>query len=179
MRKAGILLILLTMVFVANSAEAQGMKAAGIYFGGAVGTGHLTSQAGLFDGSAVAWKGMAGFRSKFFALEADYRDMGSIKAGGIASGLKNKTKGFQTSALLILPIGPIDIYGRGGVFFWKNKTTLGNGNLDAELSGTDFGWGGGLGFRLGSFGVRLEYEKAEISQINKPWMATIGATLAF
>ena len=179
MRKVGICLILLAMVFVADSAYAQGMKASGIYIGGAVGSGNLKTQAGLFDGSAVAWKGIVGFRSKFFALEADYRDMGAIKAAGIASGLKNKTKGFQTSGLLILPIGPVDVYARGGAFFWKNKTTLGSGNIDAELSGTDFGWGGGLGFRLGSFGIRAEYEKAEISELNKPWMATFGATIAF
>ena len=87
----------------------------------------------------------------------------------------------------VAPAGPrkqlgdsrvLDLFGRGGAFFWKNKVKLGDGKLEAETDGTDFAWGFGAAFRLGSFSLRAEYERAEISSL-KPWMVTAGATIAF
>jgi hypothetical protein len=177
MRKWPLLLAAFLFLFMADSALAQGegMKAQGIYIGGAVGGGFLKTDDGFFDDASVAWKGMLGFRTKFFALETDYRHLGSIT--GALSGVKSKTKGFQASGLLMIPVGPVDLYGRGGAFFWKNTITA--GSLDTEIDGTDFAWGGGVALRLGSFSLRAEYERAEIEELDKPWIATLGMTIAF
>ena len=177
MRKLPVFLAALLFVFVADSALAQGggMKAQGFYIGGAIGGGFLKTEDGFFDDASVAWKGLAGFRTKFFAIEGDYRHLGSIT--GALEGVKSKTTGFQASGLLMLPVGPVDFYGRGGAFFWKNEVTA--GTAVTELDGTSFAWGGGIALRLGSFSLRAEYERAEIEELANPWIATLGATIAF
>ena len=175
MRKLPLFLTVVLCLLVADSALAQ-MKAQGVYIGGAVGGGFLKTDDGAFDDASVAWKGLVGFRTKFFAIEGDYRHLGSIV--GALEGIKSKTSGFQGSGLLMIPVGPVDIYGRGGAFFWKNEIKVSDENvLDTE--GTDFAWGGGLALRLGSFSLRAEYERAEIEELDKPWIATLGMSVAF
>lgn len=176
MRKLLLPLFAVAVLFLyAAPAQAQALKAQGPYIGGAVGGGWLQTEDGEFDDVTTAWKVLSGFRSRFFAFEVDYRNLGSVK--GALEGVQSNTKGIQSSMLLILPAGPIDIYGRGGAFFWKNKVTA--GDVSAEIDGTAFGYGGGLALRLGSFALRAEYEKELISELNDPWMATGGITIAF
>lgn len=172
------LVVVATGLLYVQPALAQsggGLQAQGPYIGGAAGGGWLKSEDGSFDEVGVAWKVLSGFRSKFFAIEADYRNMGSIT--GALEGLKSTTKGFQTSALLMLPVGPLDLYGRGGAFFWKNKVAV--GDVSEEIDGTAFGYGGGLAVRIGGFSLRAEYEVAQIEELNNPWIATGGITIAF
>lgn len=178
MRKLPLLLIVLAIgLLYAQPALAQGggIRAQGVYIGAAAGGGWLKTADGEFDDVDVAYKFIGGYRARHFAIEIDYRSLGSVS--GALEGLQSKTTGYQPSALLMLPLGPVDIYGRGGAFFWKNKVSV--GDISAEIDGTAFGFGGGLALRVGSFSLRAEYEKELIEELNNPWLATLGFTIAF
>jgi len=182
MKRLWVLVPVLLMFAYADPAFAQGgqLKAQGFYIGGSAGVG-LTKldfdEINLLDDSALVWKAVAGFRWRYFALEFDYRSMSQVKAVFPGSELTAKSKGFTGSLLLILPLGPIDFYGRGG----GHRATSTVGFLDdlVETKEWVLVYGGGIGFRVGSFALRFEYERLDLEAITEVNQVTGGFTVAF
>ena len=181
MKRLWVIAPVLLLLAYAEPALAQGkLKAEGLYIGASGGLG-LTKldveEINLLDDSSVAWKVVSGFRSRNFAMEFDYRSLSEVKAIFPGSELTASAKGFAGSALLILPLGPVDLYGRGGV--WRATSKVGFGEDIEELKEWAWMYGGGLAFRIGSFALRVEYERPSLELISELHQVTGGFTIAF
>lgn len=114
-----------------------------------------------------AWKAIVGIRPiPPFAVEASYVDLGhqSQQLLGGNSG-RADARTFDLFAVGLLPVGPIDIFGKAGGARWTLSGNLQGPNstlFALDRNGTSFAWGAGLQARLSSLGARLEYEHFEM-----------------
>lgn len=182
MKKLWVVVPVLLMLTYAGPTFAQGgkLKAQGFYIGGSGGVAQTKldfDQINLLDDTAVVWKAVAGFRWRYFAVEFDYRSMSQVKAVFPGSELTAESKGFTGSLLLILPLGPIDLFGRGGGH--RATANVGFGNDIVETKEWSLVYGGGLGLRIGSFALRVEYERLDLEAITELNQVTGGFTVAF
>ena len=148
----------------------------GFYVGAGLGQTESGISAGSlnFKDSDTGYKLIAGFRPlDLFAAELNYVDLGNPASGAQQS----KTKALDGFVLLFLPLPVIDIYGKAGLVSWK--TDVSAPALSLSTSGSDFAWGAGVQFSLGSLAVRLEYEALDASELAKPTIVTLGATYTF
>ncbi len=181
MKRLWVLGLLAAGLVCADSALAQGkLKAEGVYLGGSAGAG-LTKldidNVDLLDDTSLAWKAVVGFRSRYFAVEFDYRSLQEVNSVIPGSEITAKTKGFTGSALLILPVGPVDIFGRAGGF--RATSTIGIADNITETKEWALVYGGGLGLRVGSFTLRVEYERPQLEAIEDLHLLMGGFTIAF
>ena len=107
------------------------------------------------------FKVIAGFRPlDWLAVEANYIDLGS-ESNDIGSLDLNA---ITASVLLLKEFQVIDFYARAGVARWNVDTSLG-GFGDSD-SGEEFTYGVGVGAHFGSVGVRAEYERFKIGEVD-------------
>ncbi len=182
MKKLWVLVTVLLLFAYAEPVLAQGgkLQAQGVYIGGSGGVG-LTKldfdDINLLDDSAVVWKAVVGFRWRHFSVEFDYRSMSQVKAVFPGSELTAESNGFTGSVLLILPLGPLDLFGRGGGH--RATSTVGFGDALTETKEWSLVYGGGIGIRIGSFALRAEYERLDLEAIAELNQVTGGFTVAF
>ncbi len=179
-------------LFVAFAALAAGMAAFpaqsadnGIYLGGSVGAAGVKVDDSIdgsnfdYDAGSTGFKAIAGWRFlDWLAVEADYVDLGSgsDKVQGIE--LETDINGVSVSAVGFLPLGPVDLLARAGAIDWSaDLRAPGFGKVSED--GTDFTWGVGAQFRLGSLAIRAEYEQFDIADANTVDMISLGATWTF
>jgi OOP family OmpA-OmpF porin len=126
----------------------------------------------ISDSDDNAWKILAGYRlAPFFAVEAAYINLG--KPGDSFSGdsgdgnYKLEIEGFAPAVLGIIPIGPIELFGKLGWYFYDAKVNLnfdGGPDVDGSSSEDDLMWG--LGASIVVFEhveLRAEYEQFKIN----------------
>ena len=161
----------------------------GLYLG--VGLGAATVKDGFnidtFDSDDVAYKGFVGWRFDKvpvvdLAIEAAYTDLGKpsqtlIGQGGASQNVEFKLHGPSLAGLLILPLGPLDLYAKGGVIGWKLDQTV-NGTTTGR-SGTDAFYGAGVGFYLWKLGFRAEYERFQIKDVDRVQMLSASVLFQF
>ena len=163
-----ILAVLAPAAFAVSPAMAQD---SGFYVG--AGIGDFGLDVGGFSGSDTGFKLYGGYEFiKYFAVEAEYIDGGSVDDGG----LKIDVSGYNLSGVGILPLaGKFNVFAKLGMIFWDAKMH-GFGND----SGEDFSWGVGGGYSFtDQFGVRLEYQGFEIEDTDTVDMISLGATWKF
>jgi opacity protein-like surface antigen len=121
-----------------------------------------------------------------FAIEGSYVDFGSATLPFLTpdAGVNAKTKIYDAFALgyLPLPVPFIDIYGKVGFAYWDTNvrlTTIAGPQPQVSDSGTDFAYGAGVQARFGSFAVRLEYERFEVSNTDRVDLTSLGVTWTF
>jgi hypothetical protein len=135
------------------------------------------SPAGADDDRGL--KAIAGFRLlDSFALEANYVDMGetTVPITFPASTLSIDTQAFSVSAVGLIAMPLVDLYGRVGMARWDSEASLlGASNKE---SGTDPTYGAGAQFRVGSFALRLEYERFDFDDDSSD-LVSIGFTYTF
>jgi OOP family OmpA-OmpF porin len=148
----------------------------GFYLGAGLGQSESGVRAGSFNfkDRATGYKLIAGFRPlDVFAGELNYLDLGK-PASGIQQSKSHAVGGF---ALVFLPLPIVDVYGKAGLVSWKTDASA--PSLSLSRSGSDFAWGAGVQFHLGSLAARLEYEALDASDLAKPTFLTLGATYTF
>lgn len=150
----------------------------GFYVGGGVGQSSLEDDPSSFDESDTAWKAFAGFKLDFIpvvkaAVEVGYRDLGN--PAGASSSVE--VKGWDYAALLGVGAGPIDIYGRLGQM--RYDLTTSSGPTIGEADGTATLLGAGVAFSLLGIGVRAEYEKIDIDELDNASMISLSAVFGF
>ena len=127
------------------------------------------------DGEEFAWKIYGGIHTmKFLSLEGGYVHFGKIQNDVNQMALDSKTTGWDLFAVGNLPAGPIDIFGKAGILWWRS-----DGNFDEapfEVTGNDFMWGLGAALRLGGLGIRAEFERVEMEGDDTLMMLTAGVT---
>ena len=144
----------------------------GIYVGGGYVRAQVNNVFGTSDyGFKIddnAWKAILGFRPiPFFAAEADYDDLGhqsQVLLGGLpplGSYGHADARSFDLFGVGLLPLGPVDLFGKAGGARWTLSGNLagpGSTLVALDSSGTSFAWGAGGQLHWGPVGLRLEYE---------------------
>jgi hypothetical protein len=114
-----------------------------------------------------SFKVIAGIRPlDWLAFEANYVDLGS-DSETIAPGVKSKidANAVTGSVLLLKEIQIVDFYARAGLAHWKVNGSVTGAGSDSD-SGDEFTYGVGVGVHFGSVGVRAEYEKFQIDNLD-------------
>jgi len=171
------------LIVTATMAAAQSAQCAdnGFYVGGSVGRSGVKDDIGAFklDGNDTAFKVIAGLRPlNWLAVEASYVDFG--KPSDEAAGVRVQAdgKGVSAFALGFLAAGPIDLFIKAGLINWDATISTRGVDLSRKDSGTDFAYGAGAQFRLGSLSFRGEYEKFDVN-VDKLDMVSVGVTWTF
>lgn len=176
-------------LFICLTASLSFADNTGIYLGAGVGQSAIKisdtdPSFGNFDVDSddTAWKAFLGWRPLgFLAVEAGYRDFGS---GSDSSGTLRSAadvNAFDASVLGILPVGPIDVFARAGLVAWDAEVKLNDGSTfeKTDYDSEDLIYGAGLGFRLGSLGVRGEYEIIDANEFSDIEMWNLNAFFMF
>src|SRR5579862_4631280 len=179
---------------------------AGFYIGGNVGVSDLhdynNDHYGFDTGydysrHHTAWKGLLGVRPvPLFGLELAYMDFGG-NHGDYSNDYYYGAPYSQAKAgaafgvlYLPLPIPWFDVYGKAGVArlheidYFNSQTQPCNAvpgcftATQADRWSTDFAYGAGVQWHVGSLGLRAEYERIDTSGQN-PDMFTFGLTWTF
>ena len=123
-------------------------------------------------------KAIVGFRPlDKFAIEANYVDFGEthVPISFPPSTLSIDSEAISVSAVGLIPLPLVDLYGRLGMAHWESKTEfLGT----RKESGTDPTYGAGAQFRVGSFALRLEYERFDFDDDSAD-LVSVGFTYTF
>ena len=114
-----------------------------------------------------SFKVIAGIRPlDWIAFEVNYVDLGS-DSEEIAPGVTSKidADAVTGSVLLLKEFQIVDLYARAGLAHWKVDGSISGQGSDTD-TGDEFTYGVGVGVHFGSIGVRAEYEKFQISDID-------------
>lgn len=160
-----------------TSALAQTENASGPYVG--LGWGQFnadienlsdvgTTAGNIIDSDDNAWKAFVGWRfAPFIALEVAYLDLGSpndrFDGGGTRGNYTLDVSGFSPYVIGTVPIGPVELFGKIGYYFYDVDLSLDldspGPDLDSSSSRQDFVYGVGAGLTfLEHLHVRAEYE---------------------
>jgi hypothetical protein len=140
-----------------------------------------TESLGNFKIDDTSWKLIAGFRPlDNLAVELNYMDLGSESRNIAGVQFNADAKAYAGYVVGFLPILLVDLYAKAGLVQWEGEAR-GRGPLDFDFDddGTEFGYGFGVQGRLGSLGVRLEYERFDVDNTDGVELLTLGATWTF
>lgn len=173
------------LLFGASPAWAQ-VPGVDFYLGAGIGTGDVTivSPGGAVDQfkeNHTAFKVFGGLRAaSVLGVELDYLNFGKTSGAlGSDPDVTGKLTGGAAFGLFYipLPLPVLDIYAKAGLARLNKKIsdfTLG----DFSTKGTDFGYGAGVQFKLGSFAIRGEYETFNTDG-KDPTLLTLGFSKSF
>lgn len=172
MRNAILTAVLLTAATAASAADN------GLYLGGSVGRADVDVNEGLaqLDGDDTGFKFIVGFRPlDWLAVEANYVDFGKVESGA----LNAESDGVSAFVVGFLPVGPVDLFAKGGLINWDSEVKVRGGGRLFSDDGNDFAYGVGVQFRLLSLSVRAEYEKFDVDHVDDLNMLSLGLTYTF
>ncbi|MCI0505711.1 MAG: porin family protein [Gammaproteobacteria bacterium] len=162
---------LIASAIVMTSAHAD----SGFYIGASAGNASISGEPSTsidFDSDDTGYKVFGGFKFTLLAIEASYVDFGKPEQNNISVELS----GYDLFGLVNIGIGPVDLFGKVGVFSWDSDLTNG---ASVNEDGTDPVYGIGAGLSFGSISVRAEYEYFDISDFDTVEMISVGASLTF
>ena len=143
-----VMVVALVMFAPASNAE--------FYLGASATTTTVQAKSVNFDEDDIGWKAYGGYNFiKYFGLELDYRDMGTMSDSSISADVTAAA----LSARGILPLGKhFELSARLGYMAWDFKVENDESDDDFDLT-----YGLGAAVIIGShFEIRLEYEVLEI-----------------
>jgi hypothetical protein len=159
----------------------------GIYVGGGITHTKIEDSAGNpggvpFDDTATGGKLFAGYHLDAipllkFAAEVGYREAGQATESRAPGDVKYRIHGFDYGVLAGVGLGPVDLMGRvGGMSYKLRKDIAGVRN---DYDGTAPVYGVGVWFTLVGVGIRAEYEKIDIDELDKSNMISVSAFYQF
>jgi opacity protein-like surface antigen len=173
MRKA----ILATAALLASTATMAADN--GIYLGASLGRANVDidrNNIPRVDGDDTGFKFIAGIRPlDWFAVEASYVNFGEVEDGP----LQADTDGISAFGVFFVPVGPIDLFAKGGLISFDSTIKLDSGVAVRRDDGTNLAYGAGVQFRLLSLSLRAEYERFDIDDYKDANMFSIGVTYTF
>jgi hypothetical protein len=159
------------------------LHAEGLYLGAAIGKAGIKDNINTetFDSDDAAYKAFIGWRFKVpivdLAIEGAYTDFGKPSQTLGSQRVETRLHGPSLAGLAILPLGPIDLYGKAGAINWSLDTTIGGSTT--SKSGTDTFYGLGVGFTIWKLGLRAEYERFQIKDIDRVDLFSLSALFQF
>ena len=205
MRRKQHLTLLATVVlavFAAPAVAADDIVAPlGLYLGGSVGRANVRvnhhTAGDLFDlnDDDLGWKAMLGVRPVApLGAEFEYIDFGHPVHTIDAVRTDTRARGVGLFAVGYLPIPVIDVFGKAGVARLQTiargvaQTVQPSGEVcnnsslaclfDNNHTDTRFAYGGGVQFKLGRFGLRMEYERISANG-GDPSLLSLGGIYTF
>lgn len=144
----------------------------GVYLGASWGS-YSIKQSEFSKNDHVLKTVVGGQLNNWFGLEGSWTDFNRTDNG---NGDKFKADGMGVAAVLSLPVGATSsAFLKGGQFWWKSDSAL--GNTTGASSGNDPFWG--VGFKFGfneHLALRLEAERYDVWQTR---ISTVTAGLEF
>jgi hypothetical protein len=145
------------------------------------------------DSDDAAWKIGFGWRfAPFFALEADYVDLGTPNGNFDATGSSGQYEvdlaGFSTYAIGTLPLGIFELSAKIGYYFHDidihvdfDNIGPGNGDVfDSDESGEAFVYGVGAGVTfIQHLNVQIEYELMDIDEVDDAYVLWLTGAWRF
>ncbi|HET7366195.1 MAG TPA: porin family protein [Burkholderiales bacterium] len=176
--------LLAAAVVFCGAAAFHARAESGLYLGGGIGQATVkdSTSAGEFDADNAAYKAFIGYRFGLLpivdlAAEGGYVDFGKPSQDLGAQHVEFKLHGAYAAGLVIFPLGPIDLYGKGGVIEAKTESSV--GATTSSRSGSSGFYGVGAGFRIWKIGVRAEYERYQIKDVDRVQMFSVSALFQF
>ena len=131
-----------------------------------------------FNGDDAAYKVFVGINFGLIplldlAVEGGYVNFGRPSD----NGLKIDADGFDLFGLVGTNLGPIGIFGKAGAIKWETQAS--SSLASSSDDGTDPAYGVGVRFQLGSFQIRGEYERFEISAADNVSLLSASAAYTF
>jgi hypothetical protein len=168
----------------------QADAADGLYLGAGLGASTVKDDfnSSTFESEDLAYKAFIGWRFNQFpvidlAVEGAYTNLGKPSqtlppsTGAVAQDVEYKLHGPSLAGLLILPLGPLDLYVKGGLMAWKLERSVDGAAV--SRSGTDGFYGVGAGFYLWKLAFRAEYERFQIKDVDRVEMLSLSMLLQF
>ncbi len=130
------------------------------------------------------FKGVVGFRPlDSFAIEANYVDLGETRMplamACITTPCPNEaqidSQAVSVSAVGLLALPLVDLFARVGYARWESEQSSFS---PQEREGSDPTYGAGAQFRVGSFALRVEYERFEFDDDDAD-LVSVGFTYTF
>ncbi len=157
----------------------------GLYLGGGIGQATVkdNTSSGSFDANNAAYKAFVGWRFDLIpiidlAVEGGYTDFGKPSQDLGGQHVEFKLHGAYAAGLLIFPLGPFDLYGEGGVIQAKTESSAGGTMISSRTSSNGF-YGVGAGFYVWKLGIRAEYERYQIKDVDRVQMFSVNALFQF
>jgi hypothetical protein len=158
----------------------------GFYLGAAVGNANLEIddiadiEGADFEGDDTGYKLIAGIRPlDWFGVEAAWVNFGDsedrIRIQNQDIPVTIEGDGISAFAVGFLPVGPVDLFAKGGLISWDSKIS---GSFDDD-DGADLAYGVGAQFRVWSISLRAEYEVFDVDSVDDLSMISVGATFTF
>jgi hypothetical protein len=139
------------------------------------------------DDDDNAWKIFAGWRiNPYFAVELNYVDFGEnsgstgSSTGGTSGNYTADLAGFQPAIYGLFPLGPVELFGKVGYYFYDvdlslNLDNLSQDNFSADTSEEALSYGFGIGATIFErLNAKLEYEKIDsdiIDDLDAIWLS--------
>lgn len=170
-----------------GTALAQDDNTRGFYVGGGFGQFNIgiddvdetDNAVSKIDDDDHAWRIFGGYRvNQYFAAELNYVDFGenSGSTGSSSSGTSGNytadLAGFQPAIYGIVPLGPVELYGKLGYYFYDvdlsvNLDNINQDNFSADTSEEALSYGVGVGVTFFErLNAKLEYEKIDTDLID-------------
>jgi len=131
-----------------------------------------------FDESDTGYKIFAGFRWGILGVEGGYVDLGNPSGSTDGIEIESDLNGFDLFGMIILPIGPFDLFGKVGGFVWDHDIEVGDTKIRGD-DGTDLAAGLGAALNIGSFGIRAEFEYFDVDRVDNAYMLSAGLVYTF
>ena len=137
-----------------------------------------------------AWKIDVGYRfSPYWAIEADYVDLGNPNDGFQATGSSGNYRahltGFAPFLVGTLPAGPIELFAKAGWLWYDSNLQVnlnqpGSQVIETSHHFSNFIYGGGIGVTLfRHLNVNLEYDGIRIENAPTSTVLWLGANYRF
>lgn len=156
----------------------------GLYVGGGIGVASVKDNidTGTLDADDASFKAFAGWRFNVLkildlAIEGAYTEFGKPSQIVAAQNVQYKLHGPSVAGVLIFPLGPVDLYGKAGALNWNSDTTVAGST--SGKSGTDAFYGAGAGLNIWKVGLRAEYERFKIKDVDRVQLFSLNALFQF
>ncbi|MBN1239487.1 MAG: porin family protein [Gammaproteobacteria bacterium] len=160
------------VIFAVAAAEARADENEGLYLGAGLGdfSTEIDSVEDVdidFDEDSDATRFFAGWRfNPFLALQLDYLDFGDSRANFAGLEVRADSTGIAPSIVGTLPLGPVELFARGGMLFYDVEIDA-DGASFIDESGEDLVYSAGVGLTvLERLALRAEYEIIEIDEFD-------------
>jgi Outer membrane protein beta-barrel domain len=133
-----------------------------------------------FDSDSDARRVFAGWRfNRFVALRVDYTDFGRSRAAVNLLDFESEAEGLAPTIVGTLPVGPVELFAKGGAIFYDVEVTGTGGDVVVDESGEDLVYGAGVGVALGRVSLRGEFEVTDIDELENAESYWITAAWRF
>ena len=174
----------LAAALLGSAGVSQAHAADGLYIGAGIGLATVKDEVNTetLDSDDASYKAFVGWRFDVIpvidlAVEAAYTDFGRPSQTLAGQNVQFKLTGASLAGLLIFPLGPLDLYGKAGLMSWRSE--LDNGASTSSRSGTDAFYGAGVGFYIWKIGIRAEYERFQVKDVDRVDMLSLSALFQF